>query len=111
MAVAAQASDQVVQHRGWFIFLSVLLIVAGAAAIAFPVLSTFAVELWAAIAFAFWLLLGGIVGIVLGVMIWQQLPSSALSVLGLLLGINLVFSGITFLMLAMSGAAATTAAA
>ena len=47
----------------------------------------------------------------LGVMIWQQLPSSALSVLGLLLGINLVFSGITFLMLAMSGPAATKAAA
>jgi uncharacterized membrane protein HdeD (DUF308 family) len=59
----------------------------------------------------FWLLLGGIVGIVLGLMIWQQLPSSALSVLGLLLGINLVFSGFTFLMLAMSGTAATTAAA
>jgi uncharacterized membrane protein HdeD (DUF308 family) len=186
MAAVAHAGDQVVQHRGWFIFLSLLLIVAGAAAIAFPVLSTFAVELWAAIAFAiagvaqtihafaarswggffwgllvgllylaagivlwlnpiagvvtltvflaavlvvdgvfrsilalqirpragwFWLLLGGIVGIVLGVMIWQQLPSSALSVLGLLLGINLVFSGLTFLMLAMSGPAATAAAA
>jgi len=152
MAGAATAGDQVVQHRGWFIFLSILLIVAGAAAIAFPILSTFAVELWAAIAFAiagvaqtihafasrswggffwgllvgllylaagvvlwlnpiagvvtltaflaavlvvdgvfrsilafqirpragwFWLLVGGIVGIVLGVMIWQQLPSSA----------------------------------
>jgi uncharacterized membrane protein HdeD (DUF308 family) len=59
----------------------------------------------------FWLLLGGIVSIVLGVMIWQQLPSSALSILGLLLGINLVFSGITFLMLAISGPTATTAAA
>ena len=58
----------------------------------------------------FWLLLGGIVGIVLGVMIWQQLPSSALSILGLLLGINLVFSGFSFLMLAMSGPATTTAA-
>ena len=46
MAVAASAGDQVVQHRGWFIFLSLLLIVAGAAAIAFPILSTFAVELW-----------------------------------------------------------------
>ena len=42
-------------------------------------------------------------------MIWQQLPSSALSILGLLLGINLVFSGFTFLMLAMSGPAATAA--
>jgi uncharacterized membrane protein HdeD (DUF308 family) len=186
MAAVAHAGDQVAQHRGWFIFLSLLLIVAGAAAIAFPVLSTFAVELWAAIAFAiagvaqtihafaarswggffwgllvgllylaagivlwlnpiagmvtltvflaavlvvdgvfrsilalqirpragwFWLLLGGIVGMVLGVMIWQHLPSSALSVLGLLLGINLVFSGFTFLMLAMSGPAAAAAAA
>jgi uncharacterized membrane protein HdeD (DUF308 family) len=141
---------------GASIFLDLLLVVAGAAAIASPVLSTFAVELWAAIAFAiagiaqtihafaarswsgffwgllvgllylaagivlwltpiagvvtltvflaavlvvdgvfrsilafqirplpgwFWLLLGGLISIVLGVMIWQQLPSSALSVL------------------------------
>jgi uncharacterized membrane protein HdeD (DUF308 family) len=184
MAAANQVGDQVVEHRGWFIFLSVLLIVAGAAAIAFPVLSTIAVEIWTAIVFAiagvaqtihafaarswggffwgllvgflylaaglvlwrnpiagvvtltvflaavlvvdgvfrsvlafqirprpgwFWLLLGGLVGIVLGVMIWQHLPSSALSILGLLLGINLVFSGFAFLMLAMSGPAATTA--
>ena len=52
MTVAATAGDQVVHNRGWFIFLSILLIVAGAAAVAFPILSTFAVELWAAIAFA-----------------------------------------------------------
>jgi uncharacterized membrane protein HdeD (DUF308 family) len=44
-------------------------------------------------------------------MIWQRLPSSALSVLGLLLGINLVISGFTFLMFAMSGPGGTTAAA
>src|SRR5215831_5529273 len=183
MAVV-EAGDQVTKHRGWFIFLALLLVVAGAAAIAFPVLGTFAVELWAAIAFAiagvaqtihafasrswggffwgllvgllylaagavlwlnpiagvvtltaflaavlvvdgvfrsilafkirsrpgwFWLLLGGIVGIVLGVMIWQQLPSSALTILGLLLGINLIFSGFSFLMLAMSSPTPTTA--
>jgi uncharacterized membrane protein HdeD (DUF308 family) len=59
----------------------------------------------------FWLLLGGIVGIVLGVMIWQQLPSSGLTILGLLLGINLVVSAFTFLMLAMSGPAAGATAA
>jgi uncharacterized membrane protein HdeD (DUF308 family) len=186
MAVSATTGDQVVQHRGWFIVLSILLIVAGAAAIAFPMLSTFAVEVWAAIAFAvagvaqtvhalaarswggflwallvgllylatgvvlwlnpiagvvtltvflaavlvvdgvfrsvlalrirpragwFWLLLGGILGIVLGFMIWQQLPFSALTVLGLLLGINLVASGLTFLMLAMSGSGDATGAA
>jgi uncharacterized membrane protein HdeD (DUF308 family) len=180
------ANDQVVEHRGWFIFLALLLVVAGAAAISFPMLSTIAVELWTAIAFAiagiaqtvhafaarswggffwglligllylaagivlwlnpiagvvtltvflaavlvvdgvfrsilafqvrprsgwFWLLFGGILSVVLGVMIWQQLPSSALAVLGLLLGINLVFSGFAFLMLAMSTPAAAAAAA
>lgn len=50
----------------------------------------------------FWLLLGGIVSILLGLMIWQQLPSTALVVPGLLVGINLVFSGFTFLMLTMA---------
>jgi uncharacterized membrane protein HdeD (DUF308 family) len=186
VATIAPANDAIVHHRGSFIFLSLLLIVAGAAAIAFPILSSFAVELWAAIAFAiagvaqtihafaarswggfflgllvgllylaagvvlwvnplagvvtltvflaavlvvdgvfrsilafqirprpgwFWLLLGGLVGIVLGVMIWQQLPSSALTILGLLLGINLLFSGFTFLMLAFSRPATPASAA
>jgi uncharacterized membrane protein HdeD (DUF308 family) len=181
-----QISDQISHHRGWFIFLSLLLIVAGVAAIAFPVLSSLAVEVWTAIAFiiagvaqtihafavrswggfflgllvgllylvagvvlwnnplagvvtltvflaavlvvdgvfrsilAFqirpragwlWLLFGGIVSIILGLMIWGQLPSSALWVLGLLLGINLVFSGFTFLMLSTSKPAVATATA
>jgi uncharacterized membrane protein HdeD (DUF308 family) len=150
-------------------FLAVLLIIAGAAAIAFPVVSSLAVELSTAIVFAtagvaqtihsfavrswggfflglligllylaagvvlwlnplarvvtltvflaavlvvdgacrsilalqvrprsgwLWLLFGGIVGIVLAIMIWEQQPSSALWVLGLLLGINLVFFGL-----------------
>jgi uncharacterized membrane protein HdeD (DUF308 family) len=39
-------------------------------------------------------------------MIWRQLPSSALWILGLLLGINLIFSGVTFLMLGNSKASA-----
>jgi uncharacterized membrane protein HdeD (DUF308 family) len=174
---AEHVGDQIAGHRGWFVFLGVLLVVAGAAAIAFPVLSSFAVGVWAAIAFAIagvaqvihafaarswggflwdllvgllyvvaglvmwfnpiagvvtlavflaavlvvdgvfrailafqirpqagwvWLLIGGILSVVLGVMIWQQLPSSALWVLGLLLGINLIFSGVSFLMLALS---------
>jgi uncharacterized membrane protein HdeD (DUF308 family) len=58
-----------------------------------------------------WVLIGGILSIVLGVMIWQQLPSSALWVLGLLLGINLIFSGVSFLMLAFSKHAGSTAPA
>jgi uncharacterized membrane protein HdeD (DUF308 family) len=55
-------------------------------------------------------LLGGIISVVLGIMIWQQLPSAALWVLGLLLGINLVFSGVTFLMLSSIKPAAMAAA-
>jgi uncharacterized membrane protein HdeD (DUF308 family) len=47
----------------------------------------------------FWLLVGGIISIVLGAMIWQRLPSSALWILGLLLGVNLIFSGLMFLLL------------
>jgi uncharacterized membrane protein HdeD (DUF308 family) len=171
--------DEITRHRGWFIFLGVLLIVSGASAIAFPLLGALAVEVWAAIAFAVagaaqtvhafaarswggfllgllvgllylatgvvlwlnpiggvialtlflaavlvvdglfrsilafqvrpragwgWLLAGGVVGVILGVMIWQHLPSSAAWVLGLLLGINLVISGATFLMLASASA-------
>jgi len=181
-ATINQLADEISQHRGWFIFLGLLLIVAGACAIAFPVLGTLAVEVWTAVAFAIagaaqtvhafaartwggflvgllvgllylatgvvlwlnplggavaltvllaavlvvdgilrsllafqirprsgwiWLLIGAIVSIILGVMIWQQLPSSALWMLGLLLGINLVFSGLAFLMLIGSKQAAT----
>ena len=58
----------------------------------------------------FWLLLGGLVSIVVGVMIWQE-PSSVLWMWGLLLGINLIFSGFAFLMLAASRPAATQPAA
>jgi uncharacterized membrane protein HdeD (DUF308 family) len=181
---ADTVGDAIAHHRGWFIFLALLLILAGAAAIAFPLLGTLAVEVWAAIAFliagvaqtvhafaarswggfllgllvgllylatgvmlwlnpiggiialtaflaavlvvdgvfrsamAFrirprsgwiWLLFGGIVSIILGIMIWLQLPSSALWMLGLLLGINLVFSGATFLMLSSAKPAAPAA--
>jgi uncharacterized membrane protein HdeD (DUF308 family) len=53
-----------------------------------------------------WLLFGGIVSVIFGIMIWQQLPSSALWIIGLLLGINLIFSGMTFLMLGSTKASA-----
>jgi uncharacterized membrane protein HdeD (DUF308 family) len=168
---ADQVGDEISHHRGWFIFLGLVLILVGAAAIAFPLLGTLAVAVSTAIAFAIagvaqtlhafaarswsgflfdlligllylatgvvlwlnplggavtltailavvlmldgvfrsalafrvrpgngwvWLLFGGIVSIIFGIMIWQQLPSSALWILGLLLGINLIFSGLTF---------------
>ena len=44
----------------------------------------------------FLMLISGIIGIIVGVLIWQQLPSSAVWALGLVLGIDLITSGLAF---------------
>jgi uncharacterized membrane protein HdeD (DUF308 family) len=49
-----------------------------------------------------WLLVDGIVTIVLAIMIWSTWPSSAVWVIGTLVGISMLFSGITRLMLSMA---------
>ena len=49
-----------------------------------------------------WLLLNAIVTIVLGFMIWNQWPSSSTWVVGTLVGINLVMTGTTRLILAVT---------
>lgn len=48
-----------------------------------------------------WLLLSGALSIVLGILIWQQWPYSGLWILGSLVGIEFLFSGITWIMLAL----------
>ena len=61
-----------------------------------------------------WLLVSGLVAITVGVLVALELPSSAVWALGLLAGINLLFSGWSFIFLALSGRRAgenTTAAA
>ena len=50
-----------------------------------------------------WLLVSGLVAIAAGVLIALELPSSAVWALGLLVGINLLFSGWSFFYLALSG--------
>jgi uncharacterized membrane protein HdeD (DUF308 family) len=52
-----------------------------------------------------WILFGGIVTVILAVMIWGQWPSSSLWVIGLLVGINLLFTGWSLTMLAMAAKA------
>ena len=186
MSNQAAIPDEVGRHRGWFIFLGVLLMVAGAAAIAFPLASSLTVEIWTGIAFfiagvaqtvhAFaarqwtgfllglvvgllylatgiilwlypisgvvaltvflaavlvvdgifrsilalqirshqgwvWVLSGGLLSIIVGGLIFAALPLSAAWVLGLLLGINLLFSGASFLALTMSVPASPAASA
>ncbi|HWK32089.1 MAG TPA: HdeD family acid-resistance protein [Hyphomicrobium sp.] len=51
----------------------------------------------------FWLLLSGIAAIAVGVLIALGLPGSATWALGLLVGINLLFSGWSYVFLALAG--------
>ena len=44
-----------------------------------------------------WLLFGGIVSVVLGVMIWRQFPVSGAWAVGLLVGVRLLMSGMTLI--------------
>jgi uncharacterized membrane protein HdeD (DUF308 family) len=48
-----------------------------------------------------WMLLSGLVTFVLGVMIWRQWPEAALWVIGLFVGIDLIFIGWSWVMLAL----------
>lgn len=48
-----------------------------------------------------WLILDGIINIVLAVIIWSQWPFSSVWVIGTLIGISILFSGLSRLMLSM----------
>ena len=45
-----------------------------------------------------WLLLSGVIDVVIGVMIWRELPMSGLTIIGVLVGISLIFRGVSWLM-------------
>ena len=49
-----------------------------------------------------WVLFDGIVTLILGILIWAHWPSSAVWVIGTLVGISLIFSGISRLMLSQA---------
>jgi uncharacterized membrane protein HdeD (DUF308 family) len=49
-----------------------------------------------------WVLLNGVIDLILGLMIWQQWPDSSLWVIGLLVGIDLLFNGWSCVMLALA---------
>jgi uncharacterized membrane protein HdeD (DUF308 family) len=48
-----------------------------------------------------WIFAGGVLNLVLGVMIWQHWPASAIWVIGLFVGIDMIFNGWTWIMLAL----------
>ena len=49
-----------------------------------------------------WILFDGIVTLILGVMVWRQWPSSSLWVIGTLVGISMILTGTTRLMLSVA---------
>jgi uncharacterized membrane protein HdeD (DUF308 family) len=49
-----------------------------------------------------WVLLNGVVTFLLGLLIWKQWPSSALWVIGLFIGIDLIFTGWSWVMLSLT---------
>jgi uncharacterized membrane protein HdeD (DUF308 family) len=49
-----------------------------------------------------WILFDGIVTLFLGILIWAQWPSSSLWIIGTLIGISLIFSGISRVMLSVA---------
>jgi len=49
-----------------------------------------------------WMLLNGVVSLLLGLMIWKQWPLSGLWVIGLFIGIDMIFYGWSLIMLGMA---------
>jgi len=49
-----------------------------------------------------WVLLNGVISLLLGVMIWREWPASGLLVIGLFIGIDLIFYGWSLIMLGLT---------
>jgi len=45
-----------------------------------------------------WLLLSGVIDAVLGFLIWRELPISGLTIIGVLVGISIIFRGVSWLL-------------
>lgn len=102
------------------LFLSILYLVAGVFIIRYPVANAVSLTMFLALFFAIsgflkivfalvknvphkgWLLFNGVVTMVLGILIWQQLPVAGLWVIGMLVGIDAMFTGWTWIMLAFA---------
>ena len=79
---------------GYTLLLAVFFVASGAARVAFALGHPFPGRGWT--------VLSGAVAVLLGVMIWRDLPESALWVIGTFVGIELVFNGVSWLMLGLA---------
>lgn len=76
------------------LILAVAFLVGGAARIIYVLFERF--DGWP------WVLLNGVVTLLLGVLIWRQWPEASLWVIGLFVGIDLIFNGWSWVMLALA---------
>jgi hypothetical protein len=86
-----------VPRWGWLVVLGIVQIIAGWIAIAVPIVG------WG------WLFAGGLGSIVVGVVLLIGWPATALWAIGLLLGINIIFTGAMHVVLALSSRTGTSA--
>lgn len=79
--------------EGLTLLLAAALLLGGAVRVTFALIESFGGRGW--------VLLNGVISVLLGAMIWQQWPAASLWVIGLFIGIDLVFSGWMSLMLGL----------
>jgi len=110
-----------VGHILWKLLVAVIYLIAGFYFLVHPILGVAAFTLALAIFFVLegvtdlvayfqnrsqvgsgWILFDGIVTLILGLMVWRQWPSSSLWVIGTLVGISMIFTGTTRLMLGLA---------
>ncbi len=112
---------RVKRWRGFFLLLSmgILSTAAGSLMVASPLESALSLTLLLAIFFIvaglirisialsididnwYWVLISGIIGVVLGGLVWAQWPTSSLWVIGAFIGLDLIFSGVSLIMLGL----------
>ena len=49
-----------------------------------------------------WVLANGVISLLLGIMIWRQWPAASLWIIGLFVGIDLIFNGVTWVTVALA---------
>jgi len=57
----------------------------------------------------FWILLGGVLSVVLGIMVWRELPFSGDQAIGILIGAKLIIDGLALIAMSLVARAAATA--
>jgi uncharacterized membrane protein HdeD (DUF308 family) len=117
----------VLQHRtmpgfAWSLLIAVLAILLGLILIARPIAGVLTLTIWLIVFFLIegiaaiflavehrrhlpswgWVLLSGLVDLLLAYLIWDGWPSSAAWAIGLLVGINMVFVGLSLIMTALA---------